>query len=107
MKKYFQYFKHGLRISKDRFFKEAAKKSLEELEKQGSRTQVINSLLATFERKTIYLEIGVRNPNDNFLKIVSNQKFSVDPGFEVIENKADFKCSSDEFFFDFKRFQIF
>jgi hypothetical protein len=44
------------------------------------------------------LEIGVRNPEDNFLKISADQKFSVDPGHEVQENKADFPCTSDVFF---------
>jgi SAM-dependent methyltransferase len=98
MKKFITYFKQVRGISRDPFFKKGETTSVEELSKTGSRTEVINKLLRRFNRPTTYLEIGVRDPEDNFVKISSEQKFSVDPGFEVQENKADFPCTSDVFF---------
>jgi hypothetical protein len=98
MKKYITYFKRGRGISRDLFFKKAEITTVEELKKTGSRTEVINKLVRSFNRQTTYLEIGVRDPEDNFFKITSDQKFSVDPGFEVQDNKADFPCTSDVFF---------
>ncbi|MCZ2339079.1 MAG: class I SAM-dependent methyltransferase, partial [Chitinophagales bacterium] len=44
------------------------------------------------------LEIGVRNPNDNYNKIMADVKYSVDPGVEFKENPVDFKMTSDAFF---------
>jgi hypothetical protein len=59
---------------------------------------VINFLLSHFNRETKYLEIGVRNPEDNFSQIRSNTKFSVDPGIEFESNTIDFNMTSDDFF---------
>lgn len=70
-----------------------------EFEKTPSRTEVINFLLSINKsEKKYYLEIGVRNPNDNFNAIKAQHKFSVDPGIEHEENPVDFKLSSDDFF---------
>mgnify|MGYP006170410613 CR=1 FL=1 len=107
MKKYLSYFKLGKRIAKDKFYTNSQIASQYELGKAGSRTEVINKLLERFERETFYLEIGVRNPESNFLKIRATHKFSVDPGYEVEENKADFPYTSDEFFENVKTFGLF
>lgn len=70
-----------------------------ESDKKPYRFDVINYLLQSMGGKsTKYLEIGVRNPEDNFHKINAKDKMSVDPGFETRENHADYKMTSDEFF---------
>ena len=69
-----------------------------ELSKKPYRFEIINFLLEQFNSDTTYLEIGVRNPEDNFNKINSKIKFSVDPGFENTKNPVDFKMTSDTFF---------
>jgi hypothetical protein len=63
-----------------------------------SRTDIINFLLSIKKNDTCYLEIGVRNPEHNFNHIKAETKFSVDPGFDFIENPVDFKMTSDRFF---------
>ncbi len=98
MKKFIKYFKAGRGISKDSFFKKGKKTSQDELNKTGIRTEIINLILSGFKRPTTYLEIGVRDPEDNFLKITADIKFSVDPGLEVQVNRADFPCTSNLFF---------
>ena len=78
---------------------EAQFKNQKEIAKRPLRHEVINYLLSLFsESITNYLEIGVRNPNDNFNKIIANEKYSVDPGIEYKENPVDFKITSDDFF---------
>lgn len=62
-----------------------------------SRTAIINAVIAT-RSATRYLEIGVRNPADNFDKVQCETKHSVDPGVEFKDNPVDFKMTSDEFF---------
>ena len=49
-------------------------------------------------RPITYLEIGVRNPDDNFNRIKAEDKYSVDPGVEFKVNPVDFKLTSDQFF---------
>ena len=71
-----------------------------EINKNVSRTDIINYLFTLFNRQTYYLEIGVRNPNDNFNHIKANKKYSVDPGIEFKENPVDFKMTSDMFFYN-------
>ena len=83
----------------DSFHQEVKHKSSKELLKKTIRTEVINFLLASLNKSdTNYLEIGVRNPVDNFNQIKSNAKYSVDPGIEFDENPVDFKMTSDVFF---------
>jgi hypothetical protein len=69
-----------------------------EFDKKPFRYDIINHLLEHLKRDTNYLEIGVRNPNDNYNKIISTKKYSVDPGIEFKENPVDFKMTSDNFF---------
>jgi len=69
-----------------------------EKNKTTTRTEIINFTLSQLDRETNYLEIGVRNPNHNFIHIKSDHKYSVDPGVEFIENPVDFKMESDQFF---------
>ena len=66
--------------------------------KKPSRTEIINYLLSQASGETAYLEIGVRNPDDNFSQIIANKKYSVDPGIEFKENPVGYKITSDEFF---------
>jgi len=63
-----------------------------------SRTEVINFIINNMFNDCLYLEIGVRNPDDNFNLIASNKKISVDPGIEYKSNPVDFKMTSDVFF---------
>jgi len=69
-----------------------------ELKKRPRRTEIINYLLDSLNRETEYLEIGVRNPGDNFNHIRATRKYSVDPGLEYDNPEIDFKLTSDEFF---------
>jgi hypothetical protein len=69
-----------------------------ELAKTPTRSAVINYLIKTLNRSTLYLEVGVRDPADNFDLIVAEKKYSVDPGVEFKRNPVDFGMTSDEFF---------
>jgi hypothetical protein len=68
-----------------------------------NRTDIINSLILSNNLKT-YLEIGVRNRDDNFNKIACYDKTGVDP--EPSAN-ATYVMTSDDFFkFNKKKFDI-
>ena len=86
------------KISNNRTFADVHAISNSEVSKLPTRTDILNYLLSLLHRETSYLEIGVRNPNDNFANIHANTKFSVDPGVEYKENPVDFRMTSDEFF---------
>lgn len=92
------YFREGRRLLKNAHFQEGRKITELELLKTPTRTEIINFLLSKQSQPTRYLEIGVRNPNDNFNHIVANEKYSVDPGVEFESNPVDFKLTSDQFF---------
>ena len=89
--------KIGEKILNDPYFIATKKSTQSELSKIPGRTEIINFLLSLTEAEN-YLEIGVRNPNDNFININCINKFSVDPGVEFKINPVDFKLTSDEFF---------
>lgn len=65
--------------------------------KSPSRTEIINFCI-TQRRRKYYLEIGVRNPADNFDLINVENKISVDPGLEFEDNPVTHVMTSDEFF---------
>ena len=92
------YYSTGKAFLNNSFYIEAQQKAEKELTSQPRRTDVINFLLSTFPGETTYLEIGVRNPADNYLHIKASKKYSVDPGVEFKENPVDFKVTSDDFF---------
>jgi predicted O-methyltransferase YrrM len=98
IKKIKTYYNWGGRVLNDSYHQEVKKLNEAEIQKTPSRTEVINFLLKSLNRETKYLEIGVRNPADNFDHINSSVKYSVDPGIEFKENPVDFKITSDEFF---------
>lgn len=100
-------FKYVDRIEEDFYHQEGHKKNLEEISKCPTRTDVINYLLGTLSTDSKYLEIGVRNPEDNFNKIKVKEKYSVDPGIEFQENPVDFKFTSDVFFEKLKNGELF
>lgn len=77
---------------------ETQRKIQAEIRKSPSRTEVLNYLISYLDREISYLEIGVRNPNDNYNHIDTSLKYSVDPGIEFEENPVDFKLTSDVFF---------
>jgi hypothetical protein len=54
--------------------------------------------LSKLSGETTYLEIGVRNPEDNFNHIIADKKYSIDPGIEFKGNPLHYKITSDEFF---------
>ena len=73
--------------------------SRRETAKRPLRTDIINRLLGLLNRTpTTYLEIGVRNPDDNFSHIRADQKISVDPGVEFSSNPVTHQLTSDAFF---------
>ncbi len=87
------------RLLSDKYHFDAIQKSEAEATKTPVRSDIINFLLQSLGKKeTNYLEIGVRNPANNFDKIISSTKYSVDPGVEFKSNPVDFKLTSDEFF---------
>lgn len=61
-----------------------------------TRTDIINYLIEKYNLKT-YLEIGVRNPNDNFNKIKCDNKVAVDPE-PLIKTENIYVGTSDNYF---------
>lgn len=98
IKKIREYYNWGGRFITDEFIIAGKELNETEFRKTPFRFDVINYLLSSLNRETVYLEIGVRNPNDNYNRIVATQKYSVDPGIEFKENPVDFKVTSDVFF---------
>jgi hypothetical protein len=98
IKKIRKYYMIGGSYLTDKHVKETIQINLKEINKSPSRTEIINYLISHIDRPVTYLEIGVRNPEDNFNKINANIKYSVDPGIEFKKNPVDFKLSSDDFF---------
>lgn len=90
-------FNFAKRVIKDKTFYRIYKISKSEGKKRGSRTEIISFLLDLIDGNN-YLEIGVRNPDDNFNRITCSNKFTVDPGVEFKKNPVDYKMTSDEFF---------
>jgi hypothetical protein len=95
---FIRYYIAGKKLLSDPYFQECRKKDLLEKSKKPSRTEIINYLLSLKTGKTTYLEIGVRDPSQNFDHIKASTKYSVDPGLEFKQNPATFKVTSDEFF---------
>ena|SRR5690554_783197 len=98
IKKIKLYYNWGGRLLNNPYHVKGKHINFEEDRKKPFRSEVINYLLDCLERETTYLEIGVRNPADNFERINSTIKYSVDPGVEFKENPVDYKMTSDEFF---------
>lgn len=88
----------GLLYLKDEYHNNGMQSIALELKKRPFRFDIINFILTTFKRPTVYLEVGVRYPEENFDKILADTKYSVDPGVENVKNPVDFKLTSDEFF---------
>lgn len=87
---------HTIEIQDDTLL-EAQVASSKQVDSEIKRTDVINYLIKEFNFKS-YLEIGVRDPSDNFSLIEIKKKYSVDPGVEFESNPVDFKMTSDDFF---------
>jgi hypothetical protein len=77
--KLIRYFKKGRKLLNDSYYQEGQKQNHAELVKRPTRTEVINFLLSQSTDSTCYLEIGTRDPDDNYNHIVADQKYSVDP----------------------------
>ncbi len=96
--RFVQYYLEGNRLINNQYYQNGEELSKLELLKSPSRTVIINYLLSKASGKTTYLEIGVRNPNDNYNHIIADYKYSVDPGIEYKGNPVDFRMISDKFF---------
>ena len=94
----FKYYSKGKNFLNDPHSIDVKRKDHLENSKSPSRTEIINFLLSIYQRDTFYLEIGVRNPDDNYNHIKASTKYSVDPGIEFLKNPVDFKMTSDVFF---------
>lgn len=106
-KKYRRYLRIGRDLDTNPTITEALAKIDFELRKRPYRYDVINYLIKFLNKQeTTYLEIGVRNPNENFNKIKASIKYSVDPGVEYSKNPVDFKFTSDIFFEKLKKGEI-
>src|SRR5690554_2397774 len=101
-----KYYNAGWQIINDPFHIKVLQLDKKEVAKTPLRSDIINFLLVKLKRETTYLEIGVRNPADNYDKINSTIKYSVDPGIEYKENPVDFKLTSDDFFSQLKNGKI-
>lgn len=77
-----------------------------ETSKRPFRSDVINFVLQVLNREANYLEIGVRDPGENFDRIQATNKFSVDPGLEYKSNPVDFVMTSDDFFHGLSKGEI-
>ncbi len=95
---YLKYLRFGKAFFNSSFYETTRLASLKELISEVKRYDIINYLLGKFDRRTSYLEIGLRNPEDNYYKIQSFFKCSVDPGYEEEVNMATYKMTSDAFF---------
>jgi hypothetical protein len=93
-----KYLKMGWLLLNDTTYKVGQKQNQSEVLKMPKRTEVINFLLSLANDNTSYLEIGVRNPDDNYNHILATEKYSVDPGYEFKANPVNFKVTSDDFF---------
>ncbi len=82
----------------DKYHLQGLAKSKAELSKTPKRTDIINYLIDFLNRPTNYLEIGVRDPRENFDKIRATKKYGVDPGSEFMNELIDFEMTSDVFF---------
>jgi hypothetical protein len=96
--KHIRYYAFGRQVKNHPAYIAGQLTNHKELAKRPKRTDVINFLLAYLKRDTTYMEIGVRNPDDNYAHIQSKVKYSVDPGLEFKSNPVDFKVTSDAFF---------
>jgi len=92
------YYQAGEKLVNDPYYQDGQRKNYVEKLKTPKRTEIINFLLSKRNEKTRYLELGVKNPDDNFNHIITDEKYSVDPGLEYNENPVDFKMTSDEFY---------
>lgn len=82
----------------DPCYRDAQEKSTAETNKEPNRTEILNFLLSKAKGETRYLEIGVRNPDDNYNRIVATEKYGVDPGIEYEANPVDYRMTSDGFY---------
>jgi hypothetical protein len=98
LKKLKNYYNWGGRFLTDSYHIESKKLNELEMAKRPFRYDVLNFLISSLNRETTYLEIGVRNPDDNFNNIKADIKYSVDPGLEFKANPVDFPLTSDQFF---------
>ena len=103
--KYRNYLRYGRALIENEAYRRAQRLSSEEYAKQPNRTEVINFLIEVLGRPVNYLEIGVRNPQHNFVHIKAHRKWSVDPGVEYAGYRADFPMTSDAFFSQWNSFQ--
>lgn len=92
-----KYYAIGKKFLNNVEYIDTRKKSLGEMEKSPTRTEIINFLLSLKQKDTCYLEIGVRRPEVNFNHIKASVKYSVDP-FVDIDKPIHFKMTSDAFF---------
>lgn len=97
--------KIGNKVLNDNYFIQTNIKTQKEIHKRPRRTEIINFFVSLTKSEN-YLEIGVRDPNKNFIKINCKNKYSVDPGVEFKENPVDFKMTSDDFFADLNENKI-
>ena len=93
-----KYYTKGMVFLRDPYYIEIQRKNNHEISKSPSRTEIINFLLSLKQNDTHYLEIGVRNPENNYNHIKAKKKYSVDPGINYKPNPVDFKMTSDVFF---------
>lgn len=98
---------YGNSILENDEYKQAELLTEIESAKKPLRFDVINLLISKSKNENpIYLEIGVRNPIENFDKINCKTKYSVDPGIEFDENPVDFKLTSDNFFTELRKGKV-
>ena len=93
-----KYYLAGRKLLNNSCYRDAREKGRLEALKVPMRSEVLNFLLSLKNGEKKYLEIGVRDPIDNYDLIVADIKYGVDPGVEYEGNPVDFKMTSDAFF---------
>lgn len=101
-----KYYSRWRKFLNDPHYLDVQRKIKLEIAKSPSRTDIINFLISLKPNDTCYLEIGVRNPEDNFNHIKADKKYSVDPGAEFKANPVDFKMTSDDFFLRLSKSEV-
>lgn len=89
--------KLAISVMRDKIYQSTSNLTSKEIDKRPFRTEIINYFLSLTAGEN-YLEIGTRNPDDNYNKIMCKNKISVDPGVEFEDASITYKLTSDDFF---------
>ena len=96
--KYKNIYKLGNKIYNNQIFFNSQEKNLREENPKYKLYDVINKILSLRTNTSYNLEMGLKNPENNFKFIHFYYKYSIDPWIEAEVNRADFIFTSHKFF---------